>query len=143
MSDYTKIKANKIGVLPATIKGQEDHGVIYLTWSDSLGIGAQCSICNTIVWTNGRTHPILAAEKPQNIPASGDDYKAFHASKISSFLASLPKCPTCQNKSFDKFINNTCIPRFSDGEELDPSLEIELNYLNADNIEVFWLQTEK
>lgn len=142
MSDYTKIRASEIGVLPATIKDQEDHGVIYLTWPDSLGVGAQCNICNTIIWTNGRTHPILAAKKPKDIPSSGDIYKAFHTEKIGNFLTSLPKCPVCKNKSFDKFINNTNIPRFSDGKELDPSLGDDLTYLDADNIEVFWLQPD-
>jgi len=113
-----QISADKLNIQTGYIKGLEKNGLLYFLWGDeSPCVGAQCSNCNLILWTNSRENPILNEEKPSNIPNSGAAYRKYYQQNLARFLSSLPSCPECNLGHYDKFINNVEFPRFPNGEE--------------------------
>jgi hypothetical protein len=118
MTNLRRRNASEVGILPTTLRGFEGHGRIYLTWPESDTVGAQCSTCHTIVWVNPRTNSVLSEKKPPNVPDSGVEYSAYYHENLRRFFGSLPACPNCGHKSYDKFVNNVSLPRFADGTDL-------------------------
>lgn len=112
-----KISAEELNIEPGYVKGLEKNGLLYFLWDENPCVGAQCSNCNTILWTNSRKNFILNEEKPSNIPDSGPAYRNYYQKKLARFLSSLPSCPECNLGHYDKFINNVEFPRFPNGAE--------------------------
>jgi len=120
--------AKELDISPAFIKGMEQRGLIYFTWEDCPYVGAQCSKCHCIVWTDSRSNPTLTEPKPRGVDDSGPGYTAYYHENMRRFLKSVPKCPSCGASAYDHFINNVQWPRFADGSILsgDPGL-VEIN----------------
>jgi len=139
MTNIRRRIAEEIGVQPAYVKGLEDHGVCYFTWPESYAAGGQCECCSSILWVDPRESQILSEPKPDGVPEYGDGYRKYYEEKLERFLQSLPPCPACGNKAYDKFINNVSFPRFSDGAEFDDkSGNVELTNVDPKNFEVWW-----
>lgn len=133
----SRIPAAKIGIEPALIRGHESQGLMYFTWADTPVIGAQCAICNTIVWVDPRKNTILSEPKPADIPESGPGYRAYAEEKNRRFLASMPSCPQCGQHHFDRFVNNVNYPRFPNGEELGEDVSsADIVKVDAESVEV-------
>lgn len=138
--DLYKIDASQIGVGAAREKGKEHKGLIFFSNAPDPAIGAQCSNCHTIVWTDARANPVLAEQRPKQIPASGPRYKQYRKDKDTRFLHALPACPKCNANSFDRIVSNVEFPRFEDGSELGRGAsDSDLSSVNPETISVWWL----
>lgn len=138
---FRLLSAKEVGVEPHLIKGYEKHGKVYFLWHDSGAVGAQCSSCHTIVWTDGRLNKILTQTKPSDIPPSGNKYRQYHLAKISNFLNSLPNCPKCHANRYDLFINNVNYPRFADGTPFPAdNSNVEPIKLDPTETNVWWVE---
>jgi hypothetical protein len=135
--------AEDIGIQPAYVEGLEEHGLCYFLWPESSSVGVQCKYCNTILWVDSRENKILSEPKPHDVPEYGDGYRNYHKEKLERFLQSLPSCPDCGKRVYDKFINNVSFPRFSDGLELDDrNGDIELKNVDPGSVEVWWVDND-
>jgi hypothetical protein len=133
----SRVPAAKVGVEPALIRGREDQGLMYFTWADSLIVGAQCAICNTILWVDPCKDAILSEIKPDDVPQSSSGYRAYAEEKIRRFLASMPGCPQCGQRHFDRFVNNVNCPRFPNGQELGEDVSsADVVKVDAEGVEV-------
>lgn len=112
-----KVVAKVLEVVPALIRGYEADGLVFFTEDDAPVVGAQCANCHTILWSNARTNSIFNEERPSGVPEFGDGYREYYFQTISRFLESMPNCPTCGGRRFDRFINNVNFPRFANGKE--------------------------
>jgi hypothetical protein len=139
MSRFIKVRAKQIGVYPSLVAGAEDRGPVYLTWEDSPVVGAQCGSCQTVVWCDSRSDSILNEKKPKNVPESGPEYHRYYQDRLAKFLGSLPVCPECQCRRFDRFINNVEYQRFSDGTPFSPTPTTRLVNLDSSNVEIWYL----
>jgi ribosomal protein S27AE len=137
MTRFIEKKAGDIGIEPAKVVGQERHGLVFLLWAENPHVGAQCSRCHTVVWVNSRNSSVLSAEAPVSVPASGPGYRAFYESKLGSFLRSLPACPSCGSSSYNRFINNVELPRFSDGSEFIATETTQTQVCNPQEIKIW------
>ena len=140
MTRYMHKLACSVGVQPGYIEGQESQGLNYFTWHDSGTVGAQCSVCNTIIWLESIENRILSEARPANIPTSGSEYRDYYKMKLKRFLTSLPNCPSCGESSFDRFINNVNYPRFLDGTEIEAQIN-KLKFLSDESTQhqIWWL----
>lgn len=138
MTTLKKISADSVGVIPAYVRGQEEHGLSYFLWEDVYAVGAQCANCHTIIWQNPLTNPILAATKPAHIADSGPQYTAYYQQNIQRFLKSQPSCPQCGENHFDFFVNNVNFPRFADGAVLDEDTEVTID--EQPKAQIWWLE---
>ncbi len=115
-SATTKRSAQLLGICVIYLRGMERHGVTYaVDERRSDMVGAQCACCNTVIWANGRADGILNEPLPAGVPEFGADYRAYYQEKVQRFLASMPRCPKCQNHCFDRFVTNVQPPRLEDG----------------------------
>ncbi|MBX9346367.1 hypothetical protein ACFFU8_21185 [Chromobacterium piscinae] len=112
-----EVMASRLGIEPAHIRSYELDGLVYLTWADSLVVGAQCRICYSIIWVDQRVNPVLSEPKPNVVPDYGGGYYEYQKEKVHRFLASMPACPKCGGEDFDRFINNVNYQRFQSGKE--------------------------
>lgn len=110
--------ASDIGVFPAYIDGMEKSGLVYFLWSGSPAVGAQCGLCNAVIWVDAFENPTLSEKKPHHVPSGGDGYNQYYNQKVQRFLESIPPCPACGGKKFDRFVNNVNFPRLEDGTVL-------------------------
>lgn len=113
-----QIKANNVCIAPAYIRGYEQHGLAYFTWTDSPVVGAQCARCHTILWTDARKDPVLSERKPYGVSDWGDEYRRYYDDNLKRFLDNLPPCPHCGSLRYDRFVNNVQWPRFQDGTDI-------------------------
>lgn len=144
MSNVIKRLASEVSVQPAYIKGMEQKGLCFFTWADSNTVGGQCAQCHTVIWTSARENSILNEEKPDYVPDSGKGYRKYYDENLERFLHSLPACPVCTSRNYNKFINNVSYPRFLDGtffDDEDPSLETVSQ--NSESIDIWWYEEEK
>ncbi len=141
MSKYQRKLASEVGIQAGYIKDQESCGLNYFTWHSSDTVGAQCSFCNMIVWLDSLENRILSEARPENIPASGNEYRDYYSTKLRKFLKSLPICPSCGKSSFDRFINNVNFPRYLDGTEVDVTKNKE-SFIRDDSRQhhIWWLE---
>ena len=138
MGNLKQISADTVGVIPAYIKGQEEHGLCYFLWEHVYAVGAQCATCHTIIWQNPLTNPVLSETKPTHIADSGPQYTAYYKDTIQRFLKSQPHCPKCGESHFDVFVNNVNFPRFADGTVLDEEQEVILD--EQPKAQIWWLE---
>lgn len=147
MRKFHQVPASQLGIGVWYQKGYEQKGILFTApnnYHPSEALGAQCANCNTIVWLNGRSDPILN-ENDKNIPDSGPVYREYYQNKLKRFLKSLPACPHCHQQIYDLFISNLVIPRYQNGD--DPSLDKDLgvNEQMSDkvkDIRVWWYGDE-
>lgn len=131
MMKLNEVSAYSVGIKVIWIIGRERSGVAFsVDESRSNAVGAQCGNCNTVVWTNVRDNSILGEVVPSDIPAFGMEYKKYYQEKIVRFLRSMPGCPNCGERIFDRFVNNVNAPRFSDGSTwaADGTIRTELAF---------------
>jgi hypothetical protein len=137
----SRVPAVTIGVEPALIRGYEDQGLIYFTWADTPVVGAQCANCHAIVWADQRSNAILSEATPSGVPTSGPGYRAYAEDKIRRFLGSLPSCPHCGQRHFDRFVNNVNYPRFANGGVLRENIaRVDVIPVSAEDVEVWVLR---
>ncbi len=139
MNDYRQVLASEVGVKPAFVDKQKNFGMNYFVWPQDYLVGAQCKNCNVIVWLDPTSNKILSEPKPNEVPASGNSYRSYYEEKISRFLASLPSCPGCGQNVYDRFVNNTSYPRFSDGTEVAEAAGLSLSEVDPSKVYVWWL----
>ncbi len=140
LSNFEKIKASNIGVIPAYVDGMESKGLLYLLWADSPAAGAQCSFCNTVVWVDPFEDSVLSERKPDHVPSSGGGYKQYYDHKIDRFLASIPPCPSCGHQKFDRFVNNVNVPRLEDGTVLTDLTPDSIKNVDPEKVDVWFLK---
>ncbi len=119
-----QVPASYLAITPYYIKNKESRGFWFSPpnhHGSSEAVGAQCAVCNTIIWITGRWHPILNRKMQHS---SGEKYREEYRIKIKDFLNSLPECPDCHHQKYDLFINNIGIPRLQDGSLLDENDEL-------------------
>ncbi|MFC3032175.1 hypothetical protein ACFOEE_06565 [Pseudoalteromonas fenneropenaei] len=140
MSNFKLRLADELGIQPAKIVGMEQHGLGFFTWHDSGVVGGQCSCCHTIIWVSPMKNSILAKTRPEHIPSSGEEYRTYYKDTLNRFLCSLPPCPNCGKREFDRFINNTSFPRLQDGFEFDEN-QSDIALINSPpfSVKVWWL----
>ena len=135
--------ASEEGIEPYYIKGLEKHGLIFFLGHNSDAVGAQCKYCHSIVWVNARLDPILSETRPDNVSASGEDYRSYYKDNLNRFLNSIPACPECGKQEYDLFISNSDYPRFSDGTEFSgfdfENEDDETIPANATDVKIWWL----
>jgi hypothetical protein len=132
-----RVPASRIGVEPAFIRGFEDRGMVFFTWTESPVVGGQCANCNTILWVYQRRDVILNENPPPEVPESGAGYRKYREQKIFRFLSALPVCPQCGKHCFDRFVNNVSYPRFAAGGEVPEELNgADVLRLDPDDVEV-------
>ena len=133
--------ASEVGIQPATIKFMEQHGLCFFTKDNSDTLGGQCSCCHTIIWVNGRKHPILGEELPTCLEGGGPAYRAYYQDKLKRFLLSLQPCPSCGETEYDLFINNAVTPRLSDGTDISKrGYGLKPIPVDPNSVKVWWLE---
>jgi hypothetical protein len=132
--------ASDVGIEPTQIKGMEQQGLCFFTKDNSDTLGGQCSCCHTIIWVNGRKHPILGEELPTSLEGGGPAYRAYYQGKLKRFLLSLPPCPSCGKTEYDLFINNGVIPRLSDGKDISNRDRLTPIPVEPNSVKVWWFE---
>ena len=117
--------------------------MVYFFWADTPIAGAQCSHCHTILWTNLRTHPILSESVPAQVATHHGEYRRYYEGKIARFLSSMPPCPHCGKRQFDRFINNTQFPRFPSGRDIPEGItSADLIKVDPDSTLVYYVTVD-
>lgn len=125
--------------MPAYIEGMEKSGLAYFLWAYSPAAGAQCGLCNAVVWVDVFDNPTLSEKKPEPVPVSGDGYKQYYNQKVQRFLESIPPCPSCGSQKFDRFVNNVNFPRLEDGTVLIDVAPDSIKNVDPKGVSVWFL----
>lgn len=128
--------------MPAYIDGMKKSGLAYFLWADSPTAGAQCGLCNAVVWVDAFDNPTLSEKKPEHIPSGGDGYKQYYNQKVQRFLQSIPPCPSCGDQKFDRFVNNVHFPRLKDGTVLTGVLPELIKNVDPEQVELWFLDKD-
>lgn len=142
MDKIIRRKAKEASIVPAFVTGFEGHGLCYFVEHGSDSIGGQCGDCNCVLWINSRKNSILNEALPINIPPSGEQYREYNKNKTQRFLKSLPCCPECGSKNYDRFVNNVNFPRFKDGVLFSATKETKPIYVDANSVDIWWLESK-
>lgn len=143
MRHLVKRLAKKVEVSPAYLKGGEERGLFFCGELHSEYIGGQCAHCNTIIWVANRSDPILSAPPPADMQDAGPEWTQYFYARHNRFLKSLPSCPECGRRHYDRFIWGGTWARFADGSEFDVNTMVErLVELDPSTVDVWVLEED-